>query len=49
MQLQIVRHERLIDELLDNQMAAFADLDDGFVSELRRRVAQRDSALREVC
>ncbi len=47
-QLQIVRHERLIDELLHDRMAALADLDDRLVRELRRRVAQRHGALGEV-
>ena len=47
-QLQIVRHERLIDELLDDRVAAFADLEHRLVGELRLRVAQRHGALGEI-
>ena len=47
-QHQVIRHERAVDVLLDDQVPAAADLDAGFGGELRSHQPQRHRALGKI-
>jgi hypothetical protein len=47
-QLQIVRHERLVDETFDDGVPAFGDLQDRLVAQFRPRIPQSDRTFRQV-